>query len=111
MEDQILLDVNMLLRSQIRQKDKDNTIILCQNLLSFSYKKGLLCYNPLDNEGNLIMPTIVRESSLTEIGKSIFDKLLFKWLSYTDNESGNIDRKNNVKMLEKYYNQLLKEIK
>ena len=28
----------------------------------------------------------------------------------TDNESGKIDRKNNIKMLEKYYNQLLQKI-
>ena len=31
-------------------------------------------------------------------------------MAYTDNESGKIDRKNNIKMLEKYYNQLLEKI-
>lgn len=46
----------------------------------------------------------------TEIGKHIFVELLFKWFAYTDNESGKIDRKNNIKMLEKYYNQLLQKI-
>lgn len=109
MNDQVLLDVYMLLRSQIRQRDKDNTIVICQNLLNFTYKKGLLRDNPSDNEGNLIMPSIIRESSLTEAGKHIFDDLMFKWLAYTDNESGKIDRKNNIKMLEKYYNQLLQK--
>ena len=99
MNDQVLLDVDMLLRSQIRQKDKDNTIVICQNLLNFAYEKGLLRDNPSDNEGNLIKPSIIRESSL-----------MFKWLAYTDNESGKIDRKNNIKMLEKYYNQLLQKI-
>ena len=29
MNDQVLLDVDMLLRSQIRQRDKDNTIVIC----------------------------------------------------------------------------------
>ena len=110
MNDQVLLDVDMLLRSQIRQKDKDNTIVICQNLLNFAYEKGLLRDNPSDNEGNLIMPSIIRESSLTEVGKTIFVELMFKWMAYTDNESGKIDRKNNIKMLEKYYNQLLQKI-
>ena len=109
MNDQVLLDVYMLLRSQIRQRDKDNTIVICQNLLNFAYKKGLLRDNPSDNEGNLIMPSIIRESSLTEAGKPIFVELMFKWMAYTDNESGKIDRKNNIKMLEKYYNQLLQK--
>lgn len=76
----------------------------------FCIGKGLLCDNPCDNEGNLIMPSIIKESSLTEIGKHIFVELLFKWFAYTDNESGKIDRKNNIKMLEKYYNQLLQKI-
>ena len=110
MNDQVLLDVYMLLRSQIRQRDKDNTIVICQNLLNFAYKKGLLRDNPSDNEGNLIMPSIIRESSLTEAGKPIFVELMFKWMAYTDNESGKIDRKNNIKMLEKYYNLLLRKI-
>lgn len=77
---------------------------------NYAYGKGLLCDNPCDNEGNLIMPSIIKESSLTEIGKHIFVELLFKWFAYTDNESGKIDRKNNIKMLEKYYNQLLQKI-
>ena len=111
MKDQFFFDVDALMETQIRQKDKENTKICCQNLLNFSFQKGLLYENPIDDEGNLIMPAIIRESSLTENGKSIFVKLLFKWMAYTDNESGNIDRKNNIKMLEKYYNQLLKEIK
>lgn len=29
---------------------------------------------------------------------------------FSDNESGKIDRKNNIKMLEKYYNLLLQKI-
>lgn len=110
MNDLILLDVDALMETQIRQKDKYNTKVCCQNLLNFAYEKGLLRDNPSDNEGNLIMPSIIRESSLTEAGKPIFVELMFKWMAYTDNESGKIDRKNNIKMLEKYYNQLLQKI-
>lgn len=109
MNDQLFLDVDGLIRSQIRQKDKDNAKICCRNLLKFAYEKGLLCIYPFNNEDDLIESTIIRESSLTEIGKHIFVELLLKWMTYTDNESGNIDRKNNIKMLEKYYNQLLKK--
>lgn len=110
MSDQIIFDVDGLIEAQIRQRDKDYAKVCCQNLLNYAYGKGLLCDNPCDNEGNLIMPSIIKESSLTEIGKHIFVELLFKWFAYTDNESGKIDRKNNIKMLEKYYNQLLQKI-
>lgn len=110
MNDQLFLDVSGLIKSQIRQRDKDNTKICCRNLLKFAYEKGLLCDNPFDDEGNLIISTIIRESSLTEVGKHLFLELLLKWMAYTDNESGNIDRKNNIKMLEKYYNQLFQKI-
>ena len=96
MNDLILLDVDALMETQIRQRDKYNTKVCCQNLLNFAYEKGLLRDNPSDNEGNLIMPSII--------------ELMFKWMAYTDNESGKIDRKNNIKMLEKYYNQLLQKI-
>ena len=93
MSDQIIFDVDGLIEAQIRQRDKDYAKVCCQNLLNYAYGKGLLCDNPCDNEGNLIMPSIIKESSLTEIGKHIF-----------------VDRKNNIKMLEKYYNQLLQKI-
>ena len=93
MSDQIIFDVDGLIEAQIRQRDKDYAKVCCQNLLNYAYGKGLLCDNPCDNEGNLIMPSIIKESSLTEIGKHIFVELLFKWFAYTDNESGKIDRK------------------
>lgn len=110
MNDQVFFDVNGLINSHIRQKDKDYTKICCHNLLKFASEMGLLCEIPFDNEGNLIMSTIIRDSSLTETGKQVFVELLLKWFAYTDNESGKIDRKNNIKMLEKYYNQLLQKI-
>jgi hypothetical protein len=33
--------------------------------------------------------------------------LVFDWLGYTDNTDGKVDRKNNIKMLEQYYNKLI----
>ena len=86
MSDQIIFDVDGLIEAQIRQRDKDYAKVCCQNLLNYAYGKGLLCDNPCDNEGNLIMPSIIKESSLTEIGKHIFVELLFKWFAYTDND-------------------------
>ena len=83
MSDQIIFDVDGLIEAQIRQRDKDYAKVCCQNLLNYAYGKGLLCDNPCDNEGNLIMPSIIKESSLTEIGKHIFVELLFKWFAYT----------------------------
>lgn len=71
MSDQIIFDVDGLIEAQIRQRDKDYAKVCCQNLLNYAYGKGLLCDNPCDNEGNLIMPSIIKESSLTEIGKHI----------------------------------------
>lgn len=97
MNDLFYLDVDALMETQIRQRDKYNTKVCCQNLLNFAYEKGLLRDNPSDNEGNLIMPSIIRESSLTEVGKTIFVELMFKWMAYTDNESGKIDRKITLK--------------
>lgn len=106
MKDIILLNVKMLSQAYIRQKDKNNVMICCKNLLVFSYEKGLLLKNPVDEQGNLNIETIIKESDLTEIGKMIFDDLADKWFLYTDNEDGKIDRKNNIKMLEKYFNKL-----
>mgnify|MGYP006885875016 CR=1 FL=1 len=63
MSDQIIFDVDGLIEAQIRQRDKDYAKVCCQNLLNYAYGKGLLCDNPCDNEGNLIMPSIIKESS------------------------------------------------
>lgn len=106
MKDTELLNVKALMEAHIRQIDKKKTLIVCENLLRFSYEKGLLFKNPFDKEGNLNIDTIIKESNLTELGRQIFDDLADKWLGYTDNEDGKIDRKNNVKMLDKYFNKL-----
>ena len=67
MKDIILLDVRRLAEAYIRQVDKDNTLIACRNLLQLSYKKGLLHKNPFDEEGNLNIDTVIKESDLTNL--------------------------------------------
>lgn len=102
MKDTVLLNVKLLAEAYIRQIDKDNTLIVCSNLLQFSYEKGLLLKSPFDEQGKLKIETIIRESDLTEIGKQIFDDLVDKWLTYTDRTQ----KYNNIAMLEKYFNKL-----
>ena len=102
MKDTVLLNAKLLAEAYIRQIDKDNTLIVCSNLLQFSYEKGLLLKSPFDEQGNLKIETIIRESDLTEIGKQIFDDLVDKWLTYTDRTQ----KYNNIAMLEKYFNKL-----
>ena len=102
MKDTVLLNVKLLAEAYIRQIDKDNTLIVCSNLLQFSYEKGLLLKSPFDEQGKLKIETIIKESDLTEMGKQIFDDLVDKWLTYTDRTQ----KYNNIAMLEKYFNKL-----
>lgn len=102
MKDTVLLNVKLLAEAYIRQIDKDNTLIVCSNLLQFSYEKGLLLRSPFDEQGKLKIETIIKESDLTEMGKQIFDDLVDKWLTYTDRTQ----KYNNIAMLEKYFNKL-----
>ena len=67
MKDIVLLNVRRLAEAYIRQVDKDNTLIACRNLLQLSYKKGLLHENPFDEEGNLNIDTVIKESDLTNL--------------------------------------------
>ena len=67
MKDIVLLNVRILAGAYIRQVDKDNTLIACRNLLQLSYKKGLLHKNPFDEEGNLNIDTVIKESDLTNL--------------------------------------------
>jgi len=110
MSDTVLLDVAYFMNAYMCITDKDNVLIVCSHLLRFSYEKGLLLVNPFDEQGNLKIETVIRESDLTALGKLIFNDLMYDWLTYADNESGKIDRKNNVKMLEKYFNKLSQSV-
>ncbi|WP_024468253.1 hypothetical protein [Treponema pedis] len=102
MKDTVLLNVKTLMGAYIRQIDKDNILISCRNLLRFSYEKGLLQENPFDEQGDLKIDTVIRESDLTEMGKQIFDDLADKWFAYTDRTQ----KYDNIIMLEKYFNKL-----
>jgi len=108
MKDLCLLDVAGVVNAYIRQNDKERTKLKCSHLLKFAYSKGMLNVNPFDENDNLILHTIIRESNLTESGKLYFDKLTEKWLVYTDNNDGKVDRINNTSMLDKYYDKLVK---
>lgn len=106
MKDTVLLNVSSLINAYPMKDDKIAMFTICFHLLHFSYEKGLLQENPFDEQGDLKIDTVIRESDLTEMGKQIFDDLADKWFVYTDKEDRKIDRKNNVKMLEKYFNKL-----
>lgn len=104
-----MLDVKYLISSDLRQVDRSNTIIILYNLLKFSFEKRLLKKYPFDVKGELIVDSDVTLDNLTPFGLILFDELVDKWLGYTDNEEGKIDRKSNIKMLDKYYNKLVSE--
>jgi hypothetical protein len=103
----VLLDVKKMIDAYPMKSDKIEMRIVCYNLIKFSFEKGLLLKSPYNGKGELYDEIVICENDLTEKGKLIFDDLAFDWLKYTDNTDGKIDRKNNIKMLEKYYNKLL----
>jgi hypothetical protein len=105
----VLFDVKRMIDAYPMKGDKINIRIICYNLIKFSFEKGLLLKSPYNSQGELYDEIIIYENDLTGNGKSIFLDLLFKWLSYTGNEDGKVDRKNNTKMLEKYYNKLMEK--
>lgn len=108
MED-FLLDVEGMVNAHIRQSDKAKTRVIFSNLLKFAYDKGMLVNSPFDESGNLMAGIVIRESGLTESGKLYFDTLTDKWLVYTDKDDSKIERLNNIKMLEKYYDRLKRD--
>jgi hypothetical protein len=103
----VLFDVKRMVDAYPMKGDKINVRIICYNLIKFSFEKGLLLKSPYNSQGELYDEIIIYKNDLTENGKSIFWDLSVKWLSYTDNDDRKVDRKNNTKMLEKYYNKLI----
>jgi hypothetical protein len=103
----VLLDVKRMIDAYPMKSDKIETRIVCYNLINFSFEKGLLIKSPYNSKGELYDGIIICENDLTEKGKLIFDDLVTDWLGYTDNTDGKVDRKNNIKMLEKYYHKLI----
>ena len=71
------------------------------------YDKKLLKIHPFNEKGKLIINTSIYEDDLTPFGEIVFNDLMYDWLYYADNKSGKIDRKSNIKMLDKYYNKLV----
>jgi hypothetical protein len=75
--------------------------------LRFCYEKGLLKVNPLDKQDRITHLNFVY-NDLTEKGIQVFNALHTKWLQYTDkNGEKSAERNINVKMLEKYYKNIL----
>ena len=104
----MVFDLNGMLNAYPMKSEKAEIKIVCNNLIKYSFEKGLLKNTPYNSEDKLDENLIIYQNDLTEKGKIVFNDLMFDWLSYTDNKSGNIDRKNNIKMLDKYF---LKKIK
>lgn len=102
-----LLNVTYMMNSYIRQADKNEMKIICENLIKFSFEKSLLLNNPYDENGNFKIDFIIKESTLTEKGKQIFEKICDKWLNYTSNKNAKIDKINNISMLEKWYSKMV----
>lgn len=98
----LYLSVPKMMDAYIRQADKNETIRVCMNLLSFSYEKGLLIDNPHRPDGEFRRNYEVYERNLTEEGKLYFEDLMYRWLEYTDRTN----KTDNVKMLEKWYAKL-----
>ncbi|QOW59975.1 hypothetical protein DYQ05_10470 [Treponema pedis] len=106
MKNELIFSVSGMIAAYPMKSDKDDMMVICFNLLRFSYDNGLLNVCPFDENDELLMDTIIYEDDLTALGKRIFNDLMYDWLNYTDKTDGKIDRKNNVKMLEKYFNKL-----
>ncbi|AYN04412.1 hypothetical protein [Flavobacterium sp. 140616W15] len=109
MEAKFMLRYSDVEKSYSKQKDKDNLFLIFKNLYKFAFLNRLLKENLVDELGNFDKDKLLNESDLTEVGLKIFEKLMYKWLTYTSNDDGKVDRINNIKMLEKYYDKLLKD--
>lgn len=107
-DNNLIFDVGGMIGAYPMKDDKEYMYVVCDNLLHFSEEKGLLLKSPFKEDGRLDTKTIIRNNDLTELGKKVFNDLMFDWLGYTDNTDGKVDRKNNVKMLEKYFNKIMK---
>jgi hypothetical protein len=105
----VLFDVKRFINAYPMKSDKIRVCTVCCNFIKFSFEKGLLLKSPYNSQGELYDGIIICENDLTEKGKMIFEDLADKWLVYTDTGDEKVDRKNNIKMLEKYYNKLMEK--
>ncbi|MDR2424766.1 MAG: hypothetical protein LBD59_08595 [Prevotellaceae bacterium] len=79
-----------MIRAYPMKGDKDNMYVICYNLLYFSNEKGLLLKSPIKEDGLLDTKTIIRESDWTDLGKRVFNDLMFKT---TDKQSFKIRKR------------------
>lgn len=105
-------DISELLESYRQYSD---TITKIYNyhitFLAFSFENNLLKNKALDKSNRIIKMRFVN-NDLTELGCKIFAKLYRKWLIYNDkNDEKSENRSVNTKMLEKYFQSLLQEVK
>jgi hypothetical protein len=104
--EKIILNIPYMVQAYSLSSDRENMFLTCKNLIVFSKEKKLFTDDFINNSSEIDVNTVVRENNLTDSGKKIFVELMYSWLTYTDNETGSIDRKNNIKMLEKYYKKI-----
>ena len=111
LQKEFVCDISALIEANRRYSD---IVVRIYNLhitfLCFCYEKELLKCKPLDKNERIIRMYFTN-NDLTEKGVKMFNDLYFMWLEYTDKgDDETIERINNVKMLEKYYVKVLKEI-
>jgi hypothetical protein len=58
-------------------------------MLMKSHKK-LFIKTFVDQDGNISRDLVIYESDLTELGKTVFNDLIYDWLAYTDNLIGKL---------------------
>jgi hypothetical protein len=104
----IAFDIKAMINAYPMASDKKHMYNVCKNLVVFSENKKLFIKTFVDQDGNISRDLIIYESDLTELGKTVFNDLIYDWLAYTDNLIGKIGRVNNIKMLEKYFNKTVK---
>ena len=103
----MVFDLNGMLNAYPMKSEKAEIKVVCNNLIKYSFEKGLLKNTPYNNKDELNDNLIIYQNDLTEKGKMVFNDLMFDWLRYTDNKIGNVDRKNNIKMLDKYFSKII----
>ncbi len=79
--------------------------------LRFCYEKKIIKINPLEKNNRIIRMNYIN-NDLTEEGTKVFPELYEKWLVYTDkNDEKTSGRIVNTKILEKYYSNILKNLR
>lgn len=102
--DEAVLDVPDLLRAYPRRADRAKGVEVCAALIEFARENGLVLSGHLLGSAE---HRVVRSSDLTDLGRLTFSDLMYDWLTYTDDESGTVDRAKNVAMLGSYFRRIV----